>query len=276
MMEPPPELVAAVIAASAHDAHWVAHGAGAFSLEDILGLMDGLGHLEGGVVRGLAWRDGWSTPEAWVRGASSRPCARHGPGGQPHAVPGVAHGVGSGGSCGGRCGWVRRSSGSTSRSCCTKAGRIGSRPDDLAVRAATAPRGRCRVDHRALDPCRGWHQGAAVVMTETLTGWRSTSPEPVDGSGRARSASMCQVPRSGATCRSGHRQPTSMCSTFGPWVGSTTPSPRQPKARRSPTTQQIPPRRRRPDHRPSSRWLPRQPKARGTSRRPDVHQPTAV
>ena len=52
MMEPPPELVAAVIAVSAHDAHWVAHGAGAFSLEDILGLMDGLGHLEGGVVRG--------------------------------------------------------------------------------------------------------------------------------------------------------------------------------------------------------------------------------
>jgi putative CocE/NonD family hydrolase len=53
MMEPPPELVAAVIAVSAHDAHWVAHGAGAFSLEDILGLMDGLGHLDGGVVRGI-------------------------------------------------------------------------------------------------------------------------------------------------------------------------------------------------------------------------------
>jgi putative CocE/NonD family hydrolase len=53
MMEPPPELVAAVIAVSAHDGHWVAHGAGAFSLEDILGLMDGFGHLEGGVVRGI-------------------------------------------------------------------------------------------------------------------------------------------------------------------------------------------------------------------------------
>jgi putative CocE/NonD family hydrolase len=53
MMEPPPELVAAVIAVSAHDNHWVAHGAGAFSLEEILGLMDGFGHLEGGVVRGI-------------------------------------------------------------------------------------------------------------------------------------------------------------------------------------------------------------------------------
>ena len=42
-----------MIAVSAHDNHWVAHGAGAFSLEQILGLMDGFGHLEGGVVRGL-------------------------------------------------------------------------------------------------------------------------------------------------------------------------------------------------------------------------------
>ena len=37
MMEPPPELVAAVIAITAHDNHWVAHGAGAFSLEQTAG-----------------------------------------------------------------------------------------------------------------------------------------------------------------------------------------------------------------------------------------------
>ena len=53
MMEPPPELVTAVIAVSAHDGHWVAHGAGAFSLADILGLMDAFGNLEGGVIRGI-------------------------------------------------------------------------------------------------------------------------------------------------------------------------------------------------------------------------------
>lgn len=33
MTDPPPELVAAVIAISAHDNHWVVHGTGAFSLE---------------------------------------------------------------------------------------------------------------------------------------------------------------------------------------------------------------------------------------------------
>jgi putative CocE/NonD family hydrolase len=53
MVEPPPELVAAVVVASAHDGHWVAHGAGAFSLEEVVGLMDGLGHLEDGAVRGI-------------------------------------------------------------------------------------------------------------------------------------------------------------------------------------------------------------------------------
>jgi predicted acyl esterase len=46
MTDPPPELAAAVIAISAHDNHWVAHGTGAFALEQILGLMDGFGHLE--------------------------------------------------------------------------------------------------------------------------------------------------------------------------------------------------------------------------------------
>ena len=53
MMDPPPELVAAVIAISAHDNHWVAHGTGAFSLEQILGLMDGFGHPEAGLVGGI-------------------------------------------------------------------------------------------------------------------------------------------------------------------------------------------------------------------------------
>ena len=53
MMDPPPELVAAVIAVSAHDGHWVAHGAGAFSLEEVLGLMDGFRHLDDGAVRGV-------------------------------------------------------------------------------------------------------------------------------------------------------------------------------------------------------------------------------
>ena len=43
-----------MVAVSAHDAHWVAHGAGAFSLEEVVGLMDGLGHLDVGGIRGVA------------------------------------------------------------------------------------------------------------------------------------------------------------------------------------------------------------------------------
>lgn len=54
MTDPPPELVTAVVAVSAHDAHWVAHGSGAFALEDVAGLMDGLGHLEVGALRSIA------------------------------------------------------------------------------------------------------------------------------------------------------------------------------------------------------------------------------
>ena len=53
MMDPPPELATAVVAISAHDGHWVAHGAGAFSLEEVVSLMDGLGHLEDGAARGI-------------------------------------------------------------------------------------------------------------------------------------------------------------------------------------------------------------------------------
>jgi putative CocE/NonD family hydrolase len=53
MTDPPPELAAAVIAVTAHDNHWVAHGAGAFSLEQVLSLSDGFEHLDDGLARGL-------------------------------------------------------------------------------------------------------------------------------------------------------------------------------------------------------------------------------
>ena len=53
MTDPPPELAAAVITTSAHDTHWVTHGAGAFALEGTLSLLDGLDHLESGAVAGL-------------------------------------------------------------------------------------------------------------------------------------------------------------------------------------------------------------------------------
>jgi predicted acyl esterase len=53
MMDPPPELVAAVIAVSAHDNHWVTHGAGAFALEATLSVLDGLDHVEGGLGKGI-------------------------------------------------------------------------------------------------------------------------------------------------------------------------------------------------------------------------------
>jgi putative CocE/NonD family hydrolase len=57
-MDPPPELAAAVIAISAHDNHWVAHGAGAFSLEQMLGLFDAFKHPDeavslAGIVRAV-------------------------------------------------------------------------------------------------------------------------------------------------------------------------------------------------------------------------------
>jgi len=53
MMDPPPELAAAVIAVSAHDNHWVTHGTGAFALEPTLSVLDALDHLEAGSVRGV-------------------------------------------------------------------------------------------------------------------------------------------------------------------------------------------------------------------------------
>lgn len=53
MVDPPPELAAAVIAVAAHDNHWVAHGAGAFSLEQLLSLFDGFEHLDAGLVGGV-------------------------------------------------------------------------------------------------------------------------------------------------------------------------------------------------------------------------------
>jgi uncharacterized protein len=53
MADPPPELAAAVIAVSAHDNHWVTHGTGAFALEPTLSVLDGLDHLEAGLVGGI-------------------------------------------------------------------------------------------------------------------------------------------------------------------------------------------------------------------------------
>jgi uncharacterized protein len=53
MMDPPPELAAAVIAVCAHDNYWVAHGAGAFSLEQTLSLFEGFDHWEAGLVWGI-------------------------------------------------------------------------------------------------------------------------------------------------------------------------------------------------------------------------------
>jgi putative CocE/NonD family hydrolase len=51
MMDPPPELAAAVIAISAHDNHWAMHGTGAFALEGTLSLLDSLDHLDEGLAR---------------------------------------------------------------------------------------------------------------------------------------------------------------------------------------------------------------------------------
>jgi len=53
MTDPPPELATAVVAVAAHDNHWVAYQGGAFSLEAMLSLFDGLNHLEDGVARGV-------------------------------------------------------------------------------------------------------------------------------------------------------------------------------------------------------------------------------
>src|SRR5215218_2069375 len=52
IMDPPPELAAAVIAISAYDNYAVTHGTGAFALDQTLGPLDALNHQEqGGVVR---------------------------------------------------------------------------------------------------------------------------------------------------------------------------------------------------------------------------------
>ncbi len=54
MTDPPPELVCAVIAVSAHDNWRVTHGEGAFALEGSLSLLDGLPHVEDAILKGLA------------------------------------------------------------------------------------------------------------------------------------------------------------------------------------------------------------------------------
>ena len=112
MTDPPPELVTAVIAISAHDNHWVAHGAGAFSLEQILGLMDGFGHPEAGLVRGILrlmtgvrrLKPGFEElplvrAQETVLAGSSMPYREWLTSRMPRTP------------CGDRCGWVRRSSG---------------------------------------------------------------------------------------------------------------------------------------------------------------------
>lgn len=54
MTDPPPELVCAVIAFSAHDNYRVTYGEGAFALEGSLSLLDSLPHVEDGILKGLA------------------------------------------------------------------------------------------------------------------------------------------------------------------------------------------------------------------------------
>ena len=50
MVDPPPELATAVIEITAHDNHWVVHGAGAFALEQVLSLLAGFGHYDRGML----------------------------------------------------------------------------------------------------------------------------------------------------------------------------------------------------------------------------------
>ena len=197
MMEPPPELVAAVIAISAHDGHWVAHGAGAFSLEESLGLMDGLGHLEGGAVRGIL--RGVTAGRRLTPAFEELPlvaCARNGPRGQQHAVPGVAHGAGSRGSpVAAACGWVRRSSGSTSRSCCTT-GWQDRFPDQMLEQYERLRRRGVEVG-LTIGPWTHVEvvtKGAGVVMAETLD-WLA---EHLAGTGRRQRPSPVRIYVTGA------------------------------------------------------------------------------
>jgi putative CocE/NonD family hydrolase len=54
MTDTPPELVCAVIAASAHDNYRVTYSEGAFALEGSLSLLDSLPHVEDGILKQLA------------------------------------------------------------------------------------------------------------------------------------------------------------------------------------------------------------------------------
>ncbi|SDS95213.1 hypothetical protein SAMN04488543_2705 [Friedmanniella luteola] len=53
MVDPPPELAAAVVAVAAHDNHQVVHQGGAFSLEAVLGLAESFDHLDDGTLGGI-------------------------------------------------------------------------------------------------------------------------------------------------------------------------------------------------------------------------------
>ena len=127
LMDPPPELACAVIAVTGHDNHWVAHGAGAFSLEQMLGLMDAFGNLEEGSAagdssprhRGRRLRPGLRSSRSYERRTPCSPAARcrTGPGSAPR-TPTTRYG--------GRCGWERRWNGSRFPSCSRRAGRTAS------------------------------------------------------------------------------------------------------------------------------------------------------
>ena len=93
-------------------------------------------------------------------------------------------------------------------------------PEDLRWNAATLWAGpKCHIVHY---PLSGWKVFNLVVT------YHNNAPEPVAGIGQAQSTSLLQVPRSGATCRNGPLQPTSVCCTFSPMVSLVLTSRRRP------------------------------------------------
>ena len=229
MTDPPPELACAVIAVSAHDNHGVTHGHGVFSLEPTLSLCDGFAHLEDGTLKGvlrlvtadrrlkpafeelplvraqetvlagstMPYRDWLTAPERRGSGVAADAA---GPGARADQRPRPAAGR--------LAGPVRR-------------------PDDRTVRAAAAPWGGRRPDHRPVDPRRGGHQGLRESSTRRpSTGWPSTSPGPVGASDRPRSGCSWSAPTSGVYLPEWPpRISASGCSSCTPTVSWRTPSP---------------------------------------------------
>ena len=279
MMEPPPELVAAVIAVSAHDNHWGAHGAGAFSLEEILGLMDAFGHLEGGVVKGIfrgltagrRLKPGFEElplvrAQETVLAGSSMPYLewlttpdpedplwrpmRLGQALERADVPVLLHD-----------GWQDRF------------------PDQMIGQYEQLRRRGVDVG-LTIGPWTHLEigtKGAGILMTETLD-WlgehlaeNRTSAAAKPGPHLRNRCPRVALPADVATSNQRARAlPTAQ------WRAQRHPA----DVRRRPDNVHLRSRRshsgsRRPDHQPGTWWLSRQPKARGTTRRPDVHQPTA-